>query len=119
MKFEEYRDIYVQLLNLDDDFEPVEIPMDKHADESPEEALIRFLADHELIEVNGNSFRIADREAIEKVNPNIMKLLDAVMMASAFAELDALEEEGLVFMTADEDGNICYELTERGYKELK
>lgn len=119
MKFEEYRDLHVQLLHLDEDFETIELPVEINEGELPEEALIRFLASQNLIEIEGEVFRIPDREKIVALNPSIMKLLDAVMLASAYAELDELADKGLVYMTADDEGNICYELTDLGREQFK
>ena len=118
MTFEEYRDLYLQVLQLDQDFEPVTLPIEVEEGETQTEALLRFLVEQDFIELDNDVCRIPDRGRIEEFNPSLLKLLDAVIMASAHAELDALQDEGFVYMTADSDGNICYELTEIGRQEF-
>ncbi len=118
MKFEEYQEIYAEILKLDEDFSTVILPVDLEPGEDPSEAFYRFLIKQEFIEAQGDDWKIKDRNKIEEFNPNLLKLLDSIVMASVYAEMDMLVDLGYVFMTTDEEGNILYELTEAGEKHL-
>jgi len=114
MKFEEYQKLYAEALKLDDEFETVQLPVELKEGETPQEGFLRFLIEQDLIESQGDYWRIKDREKINDFNPNLLKILDAMVMASVHAEMDTLMELGYVYMTVDEEGNILYELTEAG-----
>lgn len=114
MKYEDYREIYADALKLDDDFETVILPVEIEEGETQEEAFLRFLLNEDLVEVDEEHWRIKDRGRINEYNPNLLKVLDAMIMASVMAEMDSLIEMGYVYMTVDEEGNIIYELTETG-----
>lgn len=118
MKFEDYQQIYAEILKLDEDFSTVILPVDLEPGEDPSEAFYKFLIDEGFIETQGDDWKIKDRDKIEEFNPSLLKLLDSMIMASVYAEMDMLVELGYVFMTIDEDGNIMYELTEYGEKYL-
>lgn len=115
MNYDEYQKLYADALRLDKEFETVVLPVEVQDGETPDEAFMRFLVDEGLIETNGpDKWRITDRDKIRDYNPSLLKFLDAIIMASVHAEMDELINAGLVFMTADEEGNIVYELTEAG-----
>lgn len=115
MNHEEYQKLYADALRLDNEFETIVLPVEVQEGETPDEAFMRFLVSEGLIETQGeDKWRIPDREKIRNYNPNLLKFLDAIVMASVHAEMDELIEAGFVFMTADEEGNIVYELTEEG-----
>lgn len=115
MNYDEYQKIYADALRLDKDFETVVLPVEVESGETPDEAFMRFLIDRGFLEVLGKDYwRIKDRDKIEEFNPNLLKFLDAIVMASKHAEMDELIKMGLAFMTADAEGNIVYEFTEAG-----
>jgi len=118
MKFEDYQEMYAEILKLDEDFSTVILPVDLEPGEEPAEGFYRFLIEQDFIEAQGDDWKIKDRKKIEEFNPNLLKLLDSMVMASVYAEMDMLVELGYVFMTIDEEGNIVYELTESGEKYL-
>lgn len=118
MKFEEYQDLYMRALQLDSDFKEIEIPVEVSPGESPTEALLRFLEEKGFIEIFDDFFNIIDREAIIKFDNNLMKLLDAICMSNAMAEMDQFEEKGWVYTSVDDEGQIIYILTEEGKKFL-
>jgi hypothetical protein len=114
MNYEDYKAMYNQILRLDKEFDTVVLPIELKQGESEDEAFLRFLVEEDFVETKGDLWRIKNREKIEKFNPNLLKVLDAMVMATVRAELDELIELGYVYMTADEEGNIIYELTEAG-----
>jgi hypothetical protein len=114
MKYEEYQKLYADALRLDDEFETVILPIEIREGEEADEAFLRFLVDEGLIETDEDNWKIKDREKINEYNPNLLKILDAMIMASVRAEMDALIDLGFVYLTADEEGNIVYELTDAG-----
>jgi hypothetical protein len=118
MKYEEYQKIYAAALLLDDDFETIKLPIEVKDGETQDEALLNFLVEQGFIETKGKDlWRIKDRSKIEEYNPNLLKFLDTIIMSTIYSELDEQIDAGLVYMTVDEDGNILYELTEKGKKE--
>jgi hypothetical protein len=118
MKYEEYQKIYAAALLLDDDFETIKLPIEVKDGETQDEALLNFLLEQGFIETKGKDlWRIKDRSKIEEYNPNLLKFLDTIIMSTIYSELDEQIDAGLVYMTVDEDGNILYELTEKGKKE--
>jgi hypothetical protein len=115
MNHDEYQKLYADALSLDKDFETIVLPVEVQNGESPDEAFMRFLVNEGLIETQGeDKWRIPDRDRINNYNPSLLKFLDAIVMASVHAEMDELIEEGFAYMTADDEGNIVYELTEEG-----
>lgn len=113
MNFEDYQEIYVEILKLDEDFNTIMLPVDLQPGEDESEAFYRFLVSEGFIETNGDNWKIKDREKIKEFDPNLLKILDAMIMSNVYAEIDRLLELGVVYMTVDEDGNIVYE-TEDG-----
>ena len=114
MKYEDYREMYHKALLLDKEFRTVILPVQVEDDETEDEAFLRFLVDREFVECKGDQWRIINRDKIEEFNPNLLKILEARIMAAIRAEMDELVDLGFVYMTADNDGNIIYELTEAG-----
>jgi hypothetical protein len=115
MKYEEYQKIYAEALRLDDDFETIQLPVEVKDGETPDEALLNFLVDRGFVETKGkNLWRIKDREKISEYNPSLLKFLDSIIMATIYSEMDEMIEAGHVYMSADSEGNIVYELTEEG-----
>ena len=114
MNYEEYRELLDEALSLDKEFSTVILPIELQPGESQEDGIIRYLLENDLIEENGRDWKIKDRDKMREFNANLLKLLDTRIMASLMAEMDSLIEMGFVFMTADEHGNIIYELTEEG-----
>ena len=55
-----------------------------------------------------------NKEEIEKYDPNLLKVIESMIMSSIRSDIDEMVEQGLVYMTADSDGNIIYELTAEG-----
>lgn len=119
MNYEDYRNMYNQVLKLDKEFDTVILPVEVEPGESEDDAFIRFLIESDFIESRGDQWRIKDRKKIEAFNPNLLKVLDAMIMATVRAEMDELIDLGFVFMTADEEGNIVYHLTEAGEKYVE
>lgn len=119
MKYEEYQKMYAEALRLDEDFETIKLPVEIKDGETPDEALLNFLVEKGFVETKGKDlWRIKDRDKIRDFNPSLLKFLDAVVMSTVYSEMDELIDAGYVFMTADEDGNIVYDLTEEGKKHL-
>lgn len=114
MKYEDYREMYNKALLLDEEFSTVNLPVEVEDGESEDEAFLRFLVGKEFVELKGDQWRIINRDKIIEYNPNLLKILEARIMAAVRAEMDELVELGFVYMTADEEGNIIYELTEAG-----
>lgn len=114
MKYEDYREMYNKALLLDEEFNTVILPVDIEDGETEDEAFLRFLLEKEFVECKGDQWRIINRDKIEEYNPNLLKLLEARVMAAVRAEMDELVDLGFVYMTADNEGNIIYELTEAG-----
>jgi len=119
MKSEEYQEIYADFLRLDPDFKPIVIPIDPLPGEEWEDTLLRFLIAEEMVTVHGNAIYLSDRDKIERYDPNLLKVLDIIFKSNAQAELDALEEEGMVYTTVNDDGEIVYELTALGRETLE
>lgn len=119
MNYEEYRDLYDAVLDLDEDFETIVLPIDLQPGETTEEGIIRYMLENDLIEEDDDEWRIIDRERFNAFNPNLLKLLDSRIKANLMAEMDSLIEMGLAFMSADENGDIIYELTEEGKREFE
>jgi hypothetical protein len=114
MNYEDYRKLYSQALRLDDEFRTVDIPVEVGPEETEDQAFMRFLLDQDFIEVRSDQWRITDRDRVKEYDPNLLKILDAMIMSKERADLDELVEIGFLFMTADEHGNIVYELTDAG-----
>jgi hypothetical protein len=119
MNFDEYREIYDALLDMDEDFETVVLPIELEPGETQEEGIIRFLLDEDLIEEHEEEWVIKDRDRFRIEYPNLLKLLDSRIKANLMAEMDELIEMGYAFMSADEDGDIIYELTDVGKQYVK
>ena len=119
MKYQDYQEIYAEALRLDEDFDIVFLPVELQENEPPEDAFLRFLTEQKLIEMNEDRWRIVDRDRVKAYNPSLLKMLDAITMATKRAELDEMEEKGLLFMTADDEGNIIYKRTEKGLAEAQ
>ena len=119
MKYEDYRTMYNEALRLDEGFSTVVLPVEVQPGETEDDAFIRFLVNSDFIEMRKNQWRIKDREKIESYDPNLLKILDSMIMATIRSEMDQLIELGFVYMTADEEGNIVYDLTEAGKEYLE
>jgi hypothetical protein len=118
MKYEEYQEFYINALRLDDDFEPVEIPIESLPDEAPGNTFLRFLIDKGFIEMRGDKVRLGNRQKIKDYNPNLLKILDAICMSATMAELDDWHDKGYIIMSVDDDGDVIYQLTEEGKKHI-
>jgi hypothetical protein len=118
MTEDEYREMYAQALSLDEDFAPIDIPIDQLPGEEIADTLLRFLEEEGMIVMNDDVFVIPDRQKIADFDPNLLKILDAIWLSETYATLDSLEEMGLVYTSVDEDGNIIHSLTEAGLAAL-
>jgi hypothetical protein len=119
MKYEEYQRLYAEALRLDEDFETIKIPIELKDGQTQDEALLSFLVEKGFVETKGKDlWRIKDREKIKEFSPSLLKFLDAIIMSTVYSEMDELIDAGVVYMTADEQGNIVYELTEEGKKQV-
>jgi|ERR1044072_1877123 hypothetical protein len=119
MNYKEYQELYTALLKLDGGFESVFIPIEQVPGESMGETLMRWLVQENLIVIKGNVFTIPDRDKIAEYDPNLLKLIDVVWRSGQMAQLDQMLEADLVFLTADEEGNIFYELTDAGKETME
>jgi hypothetical protein len=90
------------------------LPIEIRNGESEQDAFVRFLKENDFIESKGDRWRIGDRDKVNNFNPNLLKILDVMIMSSIRAEIDEWIDLGYAYMTADEEGNIVYELTEMG-----
>lgn len=119
MKYEEYQELYTSMLKLDPEFAPVDIPIDPLPGEQWGDTVLRFMVQEGMIVIEGGEFFMADPDKIIAHDPNLMKVLDVIYRAYAMANLDELEEMGLMYTTVNEAGEIIYELTEQGRQQLE
>lgn len=118
MNHEEYSEIYIQMIKLDEDFKPVIIPIDPLPNESPYETILRFMEGENMVIRNGEDIIVTNEQKIIDYDKNLMKIIDCIWLSQQNAIYDSLEEIGLMYTTVDENGNIVRELTDAGKAAL-
>ena len=93
MNYEDYRSMYNQALLLDEEFETVVLPVEIQDGESEDDALFRFLISKEFIERKGDKWRVKNKEEIEKYDPNLLKVIDSMIMSSIRSDIDEMVEQ--------------------------
>ncbi len=111
---EDYENLYLQALMLDDDFEAPIIPLDIREGEDSGEAFARYLVDLGILTEVEEGYHI-DYEKADAYNPNLSKFLATIAQAEADYYLNSLEEQGYIYSSVDENtGEIIYGATEKG-----
>jgi hypothetical protein len=116
MQEQEYFDTYIGMLALDEDFAPIEIPIDILPGEDEGEEIFKWLIDNNIIYLEEGVIFINEKEAKE-YDPNLFKYLQAMSIAESQQALDSLEKQGLVSSSVNSSGEIVYFLTDQG-KEI-
>jgi len=110
---EDYYDLYVGALKLDKDFSTIELPTEPLPGEDPEDAMIRWLIEEGIFIPVGDSFKVNEEKA-EAFDPNLAKVLRAMIQAEVETQMRELEQQGLIFSSVNKDGEMIYGLTDAG-----
>lgn len=116
MNREDYQELFLEAVRLDIS-EPlkVEFEIEIRPGEEDVDAFMRFLEEQEIMILNGQQYDF-DLKKAEEYDPNLRRILEAFLQAEAHYQVDQLVQDGLVYLTADEQGNIVFEYTEEGKK---
>lgn len=119
MNREDYQNLFLDAIRLDIS-EPlkVEFEIDIKPGEEDVDAFMRFLTEMGIMIPNGSHYDF-DLKKAEEYDPNLKRILEAFLQAEAHYQVDQLVQDGLVYLTADDDGNIVFEYTEEGRKWLE
>lgn len=119
MDREDYQNLFLEAAKLDSS-EPlkVELDIDILPGEDDVDAFMRFLIERGIMIPNGLQFDFDLKKAGE-FDPYLRKILEAMLQAEAYYQVDQLVQDGLVYLTADETGNMIYEYTEEGKRWLE
>lgn len=116
---EEYENLYLQALMLDDDFEAPVLPLEIKEGQDPGEAFAEFLVDRGILVEVEEGYHI-NYEKAEEYNPNLSKFLATVAQAEADYYLDKLEADGYIYSSIDPDtGDMIYGATEKGHSYIE
>lgn len=107
-------DLYIEALKLDDDFDTITVPVEPLPGEEPQDTLMRWMLDVEILIPLENDGLWIDRAKAEAFDPNLLRFFDALQNAELDTIMGELEEAGYVYSTVDAEGNLVYLLTEAG-----
>lgn len=107
MDRQEYQEILLDVLSHEEGFKRIEVPVEVEPGESDQEAWFRWMIDQHMIDFDehGTLF-IVDKEKIKNFDPNMLKILNALIKADTYARLDMMEDAGILYTSVDPDGNI-------------
>lgn len=118
MDREDYQNLFLEAARLDVS-KPlkVEFDIDVQPGEDDIDAFMRFLIERGIMIPNGSQYDF-DLEKAEEFDPYLRKIFEAMLQAEAHYQADQLIQNGLVYLTADETGNMLFEYTEEGQRWL-
>lgn len=115
MNSQEYSELMIDMLKLDPDWAPIQIPAVQLPGESEEDTTTRWLFEQGMVIVNDDDrVMIADREKIISFDPNLYKILCIMMQAQLYEDLDRLEEKGFIYTSVNENGDIIKVIEQTG-----
>jgi len=104
----------MEALKLDDDFHKITLPIEPLPGEDSEEAMIRWFIEKGILIPVGEKGVLIDEEKANAFDPNLGKVLHAMILAETDTALNQLEQEGLIYSSVDENGELIYFLTDAG-----
>lgn len=113
MNVEFYQRFFLKSLEDDKDFEAVFLPIIQDNQQDQGELILEWLLSNEFIIKRDNMFFV-DRDKVYDFNPNLLKILDVMMLSEFYSTIDSLSEKGLIEISIDENGEMIYSLTEIG-----
>lgn len=115
MNRDEWEEVYFGALQMDPDYVPPVIPIDYDEEDDWAEAVTTYLIEQGVwTEVEGGF--LTDFTRAEELDPNLKKFLEALALAEQHYCLSELEDDGYIYSTVDENGEIVYGITDAGSK---
>lgn len=115
---DKWAELYLDALRLDPDFR-IDIPIDPLPEEDVSETIMRYFIQEGIFFGDPDGRGYVNFERAEEVDPNIAKLFRAIQAAEIAEMADTLEEDGYIYTSINEDGEMIYGLTEAGKKYIE